>query len=109
MDQDWRLGRGQERYLQGATLVRKPYRVWSETWEHDHCEFCWAKFVDPAFSEAHAQLVRDEPTVLTEGYAALGTGPHGEDEYHWICAACFEDFRARFGWRVVNPPGRGGD
>lgn len=78
--------------------------MWSETWEHDHCEFCWAKFVDPAFSEAHARLVREDHEVLTEGYAALGTGPEGEDDYHWICDTCFNDFRERFAWRVVISP-----
>src|SRR5947208_2930159 len=51
-EEDWRL-RGQEDYLQGATLLRKPYRAWSEDWEHDHCEFCWAKFMDPHFSPEH--------------------------------------------------------
>jgi len=105
---DWRLDRGQARYLRGATVVRKPYHAWSETWEHDHCELCWAKFVDPTVSEAHAQLVRDDPTVLTEGYAALGTGPNREDDCHWICTACFEDFRTRFGWRVAATPAGGG-
>ena len=103
MGGDWRLDRGQESYLQGATLVRKPYRIWSETWEHDHCEFCWAKFVDPSFSETHAQLFERDPEVLTEGYAALGTGPNGEDDYHWICGTCVNDFHERFGWQLAPP------
>lgn len=103
MNDDWRLDRGQGEYLQGATLVWKPYRVWSETWEHDHCEFCWAKFVDPAFSEVHARLAQD-PDVQTEGYAAVGTGPEGQDDYHWICASCFEDFHKRFAWHVAAAP-----
>ena len=103
MSDDWRLNRGQGEYLHGATLVRKPYRVWSETWEHDHCEFCWAKFVDPAFSEAHARLAQD-PEVRTEGYAAAGTGPEGQDDYHWICATCFKDFHESFGWQVAAAP-----
>ena len=105
MEDDWRLDRGQEDYLQGAALVWKPYRAWSEPWEHDHCQFCWAKFVDPSISAVDAKLVREDSTVLTEGYAALGTGPAGEDGYHWICAACFNDFRERFAWRVVGDPG----
>ena len=103
MDDDWRL-MGQEKYLQGATFVRKPYRVWSETWEHDHCVFCATKFIDPAFSEAHAAMVRDDPAVRTEGYAALGTGPEGQDDYHWVCATCFDDFRERFAWKVAAGP-----
>jgi hypothetical protein len=98
---DFRL-RGQERYLQDATFVRKPYRVRSEAWEHDHCEFCSAKFIDPAFSDAHAAMYRGDPTLRTEGYAALDTGPRREDDYHWICETCFEDFRDRFSWKVVG-------
>jgi hypothetical protein len=96
---DWRLDRGQDAYLQGATLVRKPFRG-----EHDHCEFCWAKFVDPEFSAAHARLGDEDAEVLAEGYAAVGTGPGGEDDYHWICNRCYEDFRERFAWRIPAPP-----
>jgi hypothetical protein len=97
MGDDSRLA-GQERYLEGATLVKKPYRAWSEAWEHDHCAFCWAKFVDPDSSEA--RRAREDSQVLTEGYAALGAGPNGEDDYHWVCERCFNDFYSRFGWHV---------
>ena len=31
---------GQDRYLARAMSVRKRYPIYSETWEHDHCEFC---------------------------------------------------------------------
>jgi hypothetical protein len=94
---------GQEAYLSGAQLVRKAYRAWSETWEHDHCEFCGTKFMDPAFSEAHRQFVETHPEVLTEGYATTKEHPNGAD-CHWICARCFDDFASRFGWRVIANP-----
>jgi hypothetical protein len=97
---DWRLS-GQERFLQGAELVRKPYRAFSETWEHDHCAFCWATFMDPAFSEKHRKYVEEHPEVLTEGYATTADHPRGAD-YHWICPDCFADFADRFGWRTSN-------
>jgi hypothetical protein len=76
---DWRL-RGQQNYLAGATLVRRPYRRYAANrdWDHDHCAFCWAKF-----------MVEDVPGVLHEGYAT-------QDDYHWICSSCFEDFREEF-------------
>ena len=73
-DKDWRL-QGQEKYLQGATLLRKRYKAWSEDWEHDHCEFCWAKFMDPGFPPEHAQFIAAHPEVLTEGYAVQGSRP----------------------------------
>ena len=83
--EDWRL-QGQEDYLAGAELVRRAYRRIPShpNRDHDHCAFCWAKF-----------MVEDQPEVLHEGYCTL-------DEYHWICARCFEDFKQRFAWRVVE-------
>ena len=82
-ENDWRLT-GQEKYLKGVPLWRKRYVRYSESWEHDHCEFCWAKF-----------MVEDYPDVLHEGYAT-------EDNYRWICEQCFEDFKDLFGWKVMG-------
>lgn len=42
---DWRL-KGND-WLVHLELTRKPYTQWSEEWDHDHCLFCWAKFMDP--------------------------------------------------------------
>ena len=96
---DWRLT-GQERYLSGAVWVRKRYRAPSERWEHDHCAFCWAKFMDPDFSPEHRKFIEQQPDVLSEGYATTAEHPHGAD-YHWVCPTCFSDFAERLGWRVV--------
>jgi hypothetical protein len=71
---DWRLTPGHER-LRGERFVRKPWHASRVGWDHDHCEFCWRKFPD------------DEP----EGWTAAG--PAGEPDYHWVCDACFADFR----------------
>lgn len=80
---DWRL-QGQERYLGGATLRRRNYRRprGNRSWDHDHCEFCWAKF-----------MVEDVPGVHHEGY-------NTRDQYRWICDDCFNDFREMFEWTV---------
>lgn len=83
MADDWRLC-GQEDYLKGVTLQRKRYQRYSSTWDHDHCEFCWAKF-------AEEDLI---PDALHEGYTTA-------DDYHWICESCFEDFKEQFEWREV--------
>jgi hypothetical protein len=83
MTPDWRLRR-QERYLKGVVLVYRRYRQYSKDWDHDHCEFCGAKF-----------MVTDRPGVLHEGYAT-------EDDYRWICPKCFEDFKDMFGWKVTG-------
>ena len=84
-DHDWRL-MGQQKYLTGATLVRRRWRQSRPHWDHDHCEFCGAKFADDRLADA-----------LHEGW----TTP---DEYRWICDGCFHDFRERFGWNVHEDP-----
>ena len=78
---DWRL-LGQEKYLKGITLQWKVYKQHSPDWDHDHCDFCWAKFMD-----------RDLPEVLHEGYVTL-------DNDRWICRKCYEDFREMFDWKI---------
>ena len=80
---DWRL-QGQEKYLHGVTLTRRAYRQYAsnQSWDHDHCEFCGAKF-----------SVESLPDTLQEGYATA-------DDYRWICPTCFEDFKEMFGWTL---------
>jgi hypothetical protein len=80
-ENDWRLT-NQLSYFKGATLVWRRYSRPSEAWEHDHCEFCWAKFMD-----------EDHPEILREGYTT-------HDEYRWVCQSCFNDFRDLFEWTV---------
>ncbi len=76
---DWRL-LGQERYLRGRVWLRKPYRIYREGWDHDHCAFCGDKFME-----------RGNPDTLHEGYST-------QDDYYWVCAPCFTDFQVMFGW-----------
>jgi hypothetical protein len=80
-DTDWRLEVAQT-YLEGETFVRRPYRRYSNDWDHDHCVFCTAKFME-----------EDGPDVLHVGYCTLV-------DYYWICDTCFRDFEKRFAWRV---------
>ena len=69
-------------YLRGKVLVHRRYRQYAKnpTWDHDHCEFCGAEF-----------SIRNDPDVLTEGYAT-------ENDYHWVCGKCFHELREDFGW-----------
>ena len=78
---DWRLT-NQSEYLLGKTFCLKKYQKRRDDWEHDHCEFCWGKFSD-ADGDRH------------EGYTT-------EDNYHWICHACFRDFEAMSDWDVIE-------
>jgi hypothetical protein len=97
---DWRLTQGADEFLRGAELVWKPYRAWSPDSEHDHCCFCWAKFMDPEFSDVHRQFIADNSEVLTEGYTTTDAHPDGAGS-HWVCSPCFEDFRGPLGLKVA--------
>ena len=72
----------QEDYLMNVKLWFKQYKKHSERWEHEHCEFCWATFCE-------------QPECLHHGHCT-------EDEKHWICEKCFNDFKDMFKWQVVN-------
>jgi hypothetical protein len=78
---DWRLT-NQENYLKGITLQWKKYKIYKEDWDHDHCEFCWGKFTE--------EKVKN---TLNEGYAT-------DDNNHWICKQCFDDFKKMFNWEI---------
>ena len=67
--------------------VWSPYR---EGWDHDHCAFCWAEISDQPIDEH------------TEHNTAWVT----DDNYHWICPKCFDDFRERFAWVIEAEPNR---
>lgn len=82
-EDDWRLT-GQEKFIRGNVLHWARYTQPSPTWDHDHCEFCFTRFAEPAAGYHDAQSF---------GYTT-------EDNYNWICKECFDDFRERFGWEL---------
>jgi hypothetical protein len=43
-------------------------------WEHEHCEMCWARFMDPQIAAGHAQVIGEYPDVLGQLGFALGEG-----------------------------------
>ena len=80
---DWRA-RDQEVW-EGVHLRWARWWPYRPGWDHDHCEFCWQKLGDEGLAE-HSS----EP-VDTAGYVT-------DDDYHWFCATCVDDFRERFAW-----------
>jgi hypothetical protein len=78
---DWRI-RWQEDYLKGRTFYFHEYNMWSEQWNHEHCEFCWKK-------------IGKEEDTCHEGYSTL-------DDYYWICADCFKDFKEYFSFQMLD-------
>jgi hypothetical protein len=82
-DSDWRLT-NQARYLTGVSLRYRRYTPASPDDDHDHCEFCWNKFMVDGANE-----------TLGEGYATM-------DGSRWICKPCFDDFVSKFQWVVAD-------
>lgn len=64
---DWRL-QGQEKYLKGVTLYLKKYIKIGDAWDHDHCEFCWAKLASRVLLMT---LMRDmQQKIIITGYVS---------------------------------------
>ena len=78
---DWRL-QGQEKYLKDAVLQKKKYESYRNGWDHDHCEFCSAKFTEDILDTLHIGYVTNK-------------------NYHWICEDCYEEFKALFRWKLA--------
>lgn len=78
---DWRR-QGQEVYLSNKSFTLKTYTPRSESWEHDHCEFCSAK-------------ISQDSSDIKQAYST-------DDNYHWVCQSCFKDFKEEFGWSIKS-------
>ncbi len=80
---DWRLGMGTEERLQGETFYRIPFVKLRPEWDHEHCEFCWAKI-----SEYEGDLHEAYCTQRENGRGA-----------RWVCPECYRDFKDMFSFR----------
>ena len=98
-EDDWRR-RGQAEYLTGATFTWRNYRERSTRWEHEHCEMCWAKFVEPSLLE-ELRAGSDDHTLYSAGFTTTADDTRRLGE-HWVCAACVADFADEFSWRCVE-------
>jgi hypothetical protein len=87
-DKKWRID--SVSHLRGLRLQFRAYRRRSESWDHDHCAACWAKFAE--FEGADIQH---------EGYATCDDYPKGAC-YEWVCQACFGDLKNDMHWTVAD-------
>ena len=87
-DKQWRIDNAS--HLEGVRLQLRRYARLSESWDHDHCAACWAKF---------AEL--EGPDIQQEGYTTGDGYPHGAC-YEWICPACFSDLKDDMHWMVAG-------
>ena len=75
---------------QRTTIQLRRYARWSESWDHDHCAACWAKFAEfEGLDIQHA------------GYATCDDYPKGAC-YEWVCQACFEDLKNDMQWAAIS-------
>lgn len=81
---DWRI-MNQEKYLSGKHLRFRNF-VKASDWEHEHCCFCTKKIMEDC---------QDIDDCTTSGYSTL-------DNYYWICADCYADFKEKFKWILVD-------
>ena len=77
---DWRIDNA--KWTRGAVLRLQKYVPPRQDWDHDHCEGCWAKFMQS-----------DAPDIQSEGYVT--------EDNRWICAECFHDLHEAMGWKLV--------
>lgn len=74
-NQDWR-DRGQGKYFAGVVFTLQTYQPPSAQWDHEHCEYCFAKITaDSTIADSHQVA-----------YASA-------DKRWWVCETCFADFR----------------
>jgi hypothetical protein len=78
---DWRADNA--KWTRGALIRFARYTQPRPDWDHDHCEGCWAKFMEDG-----------PPDSLKEGYVT-------EDNDRWICPECFRDLKDEMGWKLA--------
>lgn len=76
---DWRLF-NQKNYLKDQRLKFQSFVIEHESWDHDHCSFCFARI---------------SPYDIEVAYCT-------EDGHHWICPDCYEDFKDQFNWTLIK-------
>jgi len=89
-DKQWRIDNAS--HLKGLRLQFCRYKRWSESWDHDHCAACWAKFAE-----------FEGLDVQHEGYATCSDYSKGA-KYDWVCQTCFDDLKDDMQWSVTTTP-----
>ena len=84
----WRIDNA--RRLTGVRLQFRRYTRWSESWDHDHCAACLAKFAE-----------FDGADIQHEGYATCDDYPKGA-RYEWVCSTCFADLQDEMKWTAAG-------
>jgi len=54
-----------------------------EFWDHDHCAFCFEKFM--------VETAAEQPFAY-----------RSQDYNTWICETCYNDFNEKFKWKLIE-------
>jgi hypothetical protein len=77
------------------TFIQREYQKPRPEWDHDHCEICFAKFMEEAAClEPHSQEDNIQE-ILHNGFNSI-------DNYRWICPRCFQENREQYRWNLVR-------
>jgi len=87
-DKKWRVDNVS--HLRRLRLQFCRYSRWSESWDHDHCAACWAKFAEFEGSD-----------IQHEGYATCDDYAKGA-RYEWVCQSCFDDLKDDMHWTIAD-------
>lgn len=85
---DWRLVTARD--LAGLTFHWVRWHRPSETWDHDHCSGCWAKFMKESY-----------PDVLHEGWTTGDDWPSAP-EAEWVYSTCLAELKCILGWTAAK-------
>lgn len=85
-EDDWRLFGEQDECLKNLKFQYKEYKNPRDGWDHDHCEFCWHKFMENPDGMENCSK---------QGYCSI-------DGRYWVCAKCFKDFKEKFNWDLID-------
>lgn len=67
-------------HLRNKTFIKSRFEQWSDSWDHEHCQFCW---------KSNSQF------NSIPGYYTL-------DKYYWVCEECFSDYNDVLNLRVED-------
>lgn len=93
--------------LVGAALVWREYHRPSESWDHDHCAFCWATVTDypnAAADDLKAAFTDDVPQPPSPQPADPKFVPAPAGSRRWVCPTCAEAYRHVFNWTTSGGP-----
>lgn len=79
---DWRLLTPSIDKLRHKNFIYNQFKIKKDKWDHEHCEFCNAKF--------------------SENRGDLNFGYSTEDEYYWVCEKCFQDFQDLLDFKLLT-------